>query len=136
MTFFDKLHIFVEKYIVSYEFISLLLVILIMLLKLVVNQKLTELRIKQMIVSMPSEMIFLVLGFLFSNLITKKSADNKAIALCIVVALILIIIQYIIESYLHDKLSGKLGFNIFLILLLYFFSIIFYIIIVYGGVYK
>lgn len=134
----DGLKFLWNTYITSYEGIATIVIILIMLLKVFINQKASTLSFKKMLVSFPSELVFLVMGFLLSDMISNKTntKDNGLIA-SIIIALIILVIQYALEKWLDDKLSGKLGKGIlFIIILMYLVSIVFYVCIIFGGAYN
>lgn len=135
MNFERRDKMFYKKYFWNtYEALATLLLILIMLLKIFINDKVTTLRFKKMFVSFPSEIVFLVIGFLFSDMIsTRENEINKTnlIVVNIIIALIILVILYAIEKWLDDKLSGKLKKSVIVtIVLMYFFSITLYICIV------
>lgn len=126
-----------DKYVVSDEGLATLLIILAIALKLLINRKVTKLHFKKMLVSIPSEITFLVIGFLLSTMITEAYTKGiRAIMAMIVIALFVIVIQYALERYLDDKLSGKLGFGRwFCVIVMCAMSIILYYIVVFGGKY-
>lgn len=122
-------------YILSDQGLPTLLVILTIALKLLINRQVTMLHLKKMLVSFPGELTFLVLGFLLSSMISEsKTSNNRSNMALIVVALIALIIQYAIERYLDDKLSGRVKFGRLIgILLMYVMSICLYVKVVFGG---
>jgi len=126
---------FWSKYIASYEGIATLLVVFIISLKLLINREVTPLHFKKTIVSTPSEITFLIIGFLLSALVAMSpSGKIEEIIALIVISFIIIVIQYALERYLDDKLSGKLGRKTFLcIVCMYIFSMILYGIVIFGG---
>lgn len=127
---------FWDTYVISYEGIATILIILIMLLKVLINQKASALNFKKMLVSFPGELVFLVMGFLFSDMISgnRTGTDENSIIASIVIALIILVVQYALEKWLDDKLSGRLKKGILLIIaLMYLISIGFYICTVFGG---
>lgn len=135
----DGLKFFWNTYITSYEGIATILIILIMLLKVLINQKASALNFKKMLVSLPGELVFLVMGFLFSDMISSNrgETDDNSLIASIVIALIILVIQYALERWLDDKLSGSLKkYILFIIVLMYLVSIGFYICTVYGGAYN
>lgn len=128
-----ELKVIWDTYVTSYEGIATGVIILVMLLKVLINQKASSLSFKKMFVSFPSEVVFLVIGFLFADLISSNTtkADKNGLVASIVIALILLVIQYAIERWLEDKLSGKLKKGISAtIFSMYVVSIIFYICVV------
>lgn len=115
------------------------MIILVMLLKVLINQKASTLGFKKMFVSFPSEIVFLVLGFLFADMISssKVEANKNSLVASIVIALIILVVQYAVEKWLDDKLSGKLKTSVLItIILMYIVSIVFYLCIVMGGVHN
>ena len=124
-----------SKYIISDEGLATLLIVLAIALKLLINCKVTKLRFKKMLVSLPSEITFLVIGFLLSALVRETYNDGiRAIMAIIVIALIIIIVQYAFERYLDDKLGGRIRFwNWVWIILMYLASLVLYYIVVFGG---
>ena len=125
-----------ETYILSDEGLATLLIIFVIVLKLLINQRITILHLKKTIITIPSEITFLVVGFLLSSLITKYyKKDIRALIAMIMAALIGLIIQYALERVLDDKLSGKWKCTTwFGVIFMYFISIVLYIIIVFGGI--
>ncbi len=126
-----------KDYIRTDEGLATLLIILAIILKLFINRRVTKRHFKRMIVSIPSEITFLVIGFLLSTSIregyTKDFRDNMAL---IVMTLIILIIQYALERYLDNKLSGNIGIRRWIcVALMYAMSIILYYIVVFGGNY-
>ena len=139
MNLWDGLVWIYDTFVVSYEGIATLFVIFMLFLKLLVNRRATAIDRKQMIVSIPSEITFLVIGFIISNIIKNKSQllsdmrmeSNIAI---VVISLIILVIQYALERFMDDKLSGKLSAQIKIIIpLMYIASIVLYVKVVYGG---
>lgn len=133
----DALIEFSNKYIVSYEGVATLLVILVIFLKLFINRNVTNLQLKKMFVSIPSEITFLLIGFLMSAIVADTKQDNlKLLMANILGALIVLVIQYALERCLDDKLSGKIKLNIWICIgCMYTASIVLYKIIVFGGIY-
>lgn len=134
---------FRDTYIATYEGIATIITICIMLLKTLINQKASSLRFKKMIISIPGEIVVLVMGFLLSDIVSINLTENSAhrnissTVANIIIALILLIFVYSLERYMDDKLSGKLGkAKVVLILFMYMFAIGFYVTILYGGVYS
>lgn len=131
----DFLSMVWHTYIISDEGLATLLVVFAIVLKLFINHKVTKLHFKKMIISIPSEITFLVIGFLLSAMMINSN-DIRAIMAIIVVSLIIIVGQYALERYLDDKLSGKIGFvNWLFIMLTYIASAALYYIVVFGGNY-
>jgi len=124
-----------SKYIASYEGIATLLVVFTISLKLLINREVTTLHFKKMIVSIPSEITFLIIGFLLSALVTMSPPRKiEGIMALIVISFIIIVIQYALERYLDNKLSGKLERKAFLwIFCMYILSIILYGVVIFGG---
>lgn len=133
------LRIFWSTYVTSYIGIATIVIILIMILKVLINQKASALSFKKMLVSFPSEIVVLVMGILFADMINSsktESNENSHLA-SIVIALIILVAEYAVEKWLDDKLSGKLKKGIFfIIILMYLISVTFYICIIIGGVYN
>ncbi len=130
------LKFFWNTYVTSYEGIATILIMLVMLLKVLINQKASALNFKKMLVSFPGELVFLVMGFLFSDMISGKRVglDENSLIASIVIALIILVAQYALERWLDDKLSGTLKKPIWLIIILmYLVSVGFYICTVFGG---
>lgn len=130
------LKFFWNTYVTSYEGIATILIMLVMLLKVLINQKASALNFKKMLVSFPGELVFLVMGFLFSDMISGKrvESDENSLIASIVIALIILVAQYALERWLDDKLSGTLKKTIWLIIILmYLVSVGFYICTVFGG---
>lgn len=131
----EYVQVFVDTYITSYEGITSLILILILLLKLYINREAKPIDYKKMIVSIPGEIMFLVLGFQISKLISNNENDtnNRYIAK-IIISLILLIFQYALEKWTDDKLSGDIKFKVKIkIILMYIASIYLYINEIYGG---
>ena len=124
-----------SKYIISDEGLATLLIVFALSLKLFINQKVTKLHFKKMLVSLPSEISFLVLGFLLSALVRETYNHSiRTISAIIVIALFVIIVQYAVERYLSDKLGGRISFlKWVLIVAMYAISIILYSAVVFGG---
>lgn len=62
------------------------------------------------------------------------SKDGNGCLVGIVIALILLVLQYAFERYISDKLSGTIHWNIKIgIILMYILSCAFYALTVYGG---
>ena len=133
----DILIEFFNKYIISYEGIATLLLILVISLKLFINRSITDLHLKKTFVSIPSEITFLLIGFLMSAIVADTRQENlKLLMVNVLVALIVLVIQYALERWLDDKLSGKIKWNIWICIgFMYTVSIILYKIIVFGGIY-
>lgn len=128
---------FVNTYITSYESIATLLIILVMILKLTINRKITDIHFKKTVISIPSEITFLLIGFLISALVGLKDKTKlNTLVAYFIILLIVLVIQYALERWLDDKLSGTLKWNILLcICIMYCVSILFYVMIVFGGLY-
>ncbi len=124
-----------SEYIISDEGLATLLIVLAISLKLFINHRVTKLHFKKMLVSLPSEITFLVIGFLLSALVRETYNDGiRTIMAIIVIALLIIILQYALERYLDDKLGGKIRFwNWVLIVAMYAASVVLYSIVVFGG---
>lgn len=117
-----------------YEIIATLLVVLVLLLKLFINNKATSIDVKKILVSIPGEITFLVLGFLMSDMISNASVVANECLIEIIIALILLVSHYAFERYVSDKLSGTIRWKIKIgIILMYLFSFAFYGFTVYGG---
>lgn len=131
-----------KTYIISYEGIATFLIVLVMLLKVLINQKASALNFKKMFISLPSELVFLVLGFIFADMIgaNKSATDNDAInqdgnIASIVIALIILVALYALEKWINDKLSGEIKKRILaIIVLMYLTSVVFYLCVIFGGI--
>lgn len=135
----NGLNLFWNTYVISYEGITTILIMFIMILKILINEKASTLNFKKMMISFPSELVFLVMGFLFSDMINNKKigTSGNSILASIVLALIILVVEYALEKWLDDKLSGKLKIGIITIITcMYLASLIFYICIVFGGVHN
>ena len=126
-----------DKYIASEKGLATLLVILAITLKLLINHKVTKLHFKKMLVSVPSEITFLVMGFLLSAMIAETyTKGTKKIVAAIVIALIFLAIQYALEQHLDDKLSGEFSVKIWIcVIIMYAMSVVMYHMVVFGGAY-
>lgn len=126
-----------SEYIISDEGLATLLIVLAISLKLFINHRVTKLHFKKMLVSLPSEITFLVMGFLLSAMVREPYNDDiRTIMAIIVFALLILILQYAFERYLDDKLGGEIRFwNWVLIVAMYAASVILYSIVVFGGSY-
>lgn len=127
---------FLNTYIKSNEGITTFLVILVLLLKLYVNRKAEAIDYKKMVVSIPGEIIFLVLGFKMSCMIGSENSNNSnnIYLFGIVVSLILLVIQYALEKWTEDKLSGNVEWKVRIrIIIMYILAIFTYFKTIYGG---
>ena len=127
------------------EGITTSLVVLVLLLRLFINRKTTIIHFKRLLISIPSEITFLVIGFLLSKAITIHAAREitegsntvqniKQSIGWIVLSLIILVAQYAVERSLDDKISGKIKFAIkLLIVFMYTISIALYSFVVFGG---
>ncbi len=133
--FCNMLKIFLQTYVATGEGLATLLVVFVMLLKLFINRKATAIHYKKTIISIPSEIFSLVVGFLISSMLKTSIPSEKEFLFTIfIIVLIVLVFQYAAERELNDKLSGKLKFSIILwILVMFIVSIVLYIIIVFGG---
>lgn len=124
-----------SRYVISDEGLATLLILFAIALKLLINRKVTKLLFKKMLVSLPSEISFLVIGFLLSALVRETySNGTRAIMAIIVIALFILVVQYALERYLDDKLSGTISFlNWVTIIFMYVMSLSLYCIVVFGG---
>lgn len=125
--------------ILSDQIVATLLIILVMLLKLLINNQATKIQIKTLVVSIPSEVVVLCIGFLFSANISRSmgstAQSNDKISILIPVALILVVCLYAAERALDGKLSGNWNWKIWIsVIVMYVFSIMFYLYVVFGGV--
>lgn len=108
----------------SNEFTPIICAIIIIVLKLLINHKAIAIDFKKVIISVPGEITLLVLGFILS-----KYVDNIAM---LAISLLILIIQYALERWLDDKLSGHLKWYVILIIIaMYFSSIVLYILAVF-----
>ena len=111
------------------------LVVLIILLKLLINQKVTRIKFKESVVSVPGEIVFLVLGFLSGSLIITRDKEAVIYTL-IVISFILLCIVYAVERWIMNKLIGKLKwYYVAIEVLMYLLSSCLYVIVVFGGLY-
>lgn len=126
-----------NTYIISDEGLATLLIVLAIALKLFINRNVTKLHFKEMVISIPSEITFLVIGFLLSAMVRETYNNGiRAIMALIVISLIIIIFQYAMERYLDNKLSGNIGFFSWIcIIIMCALSIFLYYIVVIGGNY-
>lgn len=123
----------------TYEGGATLLVILVLLFKLYINRKATLIDYKKMFVSIPSEITFLVIGFLLSDLVTTASdaVNGQNNYNGILIALVVLVIQIACEKDVNDKLAGKLSLGVKLIILIMYVScIVLYIWVLRGGLSK
>lgn len=120
----------------SSEGVSTLLVALILILKLYINNAATTLQKKALVVSFPSELTVLIMGFLISATISDTPNENPiALIALIIISLLLLVLLYASERDLENQLSGNWSWKISgKVILMYFFSIFLYIIVVFGGV--
>jgi len=121
----------------SHEIQSTLLVVLIMLLKLFVNNRATELQKKMVFVSIPGEITVLIVGFLMSaNVTNNPDQNNTDISPLILISFILLIWLYVSERYLEDKLSGNWSLRTWgrVILMFVFSGALFYFVVFLGGI--
>lgn len=123
------------SFITSGEGIATMLVVLAMLLKLLINRNATMLHIKQTVVSVPSEITFLVVGFLLSAALVKNEKNSiNTIITYVIIAFIILVIQYALEKWLDDKLSGKWSFKIWAtVVFMFILSAFIYVVVVFGG---
>ena len=120
----------------TYKGGATLLVILVLLFKLYINRRASAIDYKKMFVSIPSEITFLVVGFLLSDLVSASSdAVNGQINFNgILVALVVLVVQIALEKDIDDKLAGRLRFGVILrILIMYVSCIVLYIWVLGGG---
>lgn len=134
---FNAINIFLNTYVATYEGIATVLIVFVIFLKLAINRRITIIQFKKTVVSIPSEITFLLIGFLFSAIVGLSDTTKlKLLVVYVIILLFILVIQYALERVLDDKLSGKWKWYIRLcILFMYALSIISYIIIVFGGVY-
>lgn len=131
----DKVILIWEQYIISDEGLATILILFVIVLKLLINQKATKLHFKKTIVSIPSEITFLVIGFLLSAILGKHETDNvRGIIATIWISLVLLVIQYALERYLDDRLSGSWDGVVWIcVIFMYLSTIILYGAVVLGG---
>lgn len=117
------------------EGIASIFLILIIIIKLTINQQVTTLRFKRTIVSVPGEITFFVLGLLILEIANTTDIKESRIRIVrIIGGLIILAIQYALERYLGDKLSGKWKWTFLgLVIFMYSLSFILYRIVVFGG---
>lgn len=134
--FGDMLISILKQYVISDEGLATILIIFAIILKLLINQKITRLQFKKTIVAVPSEITFLVIGFVLSSILSKQYIKNiRGLIAIIVIALVILVIQYALERYLDDKLSGSWSGGIWsLVICMYVLTIILYGVVVFGGI--
>lgn len=120
----------------STEGISTIVVVLVMILKLYINNQATALNKKTLAVSIPSEITVLVVGFLISAAIADDAnKDSSTIIAFIIISLIILILQYSSERFLEGKLSGTWNWRTWTrVVLMYVVSCVWYMVVVFGGV--
>lgn len=135
MNIWDKAILIWEQYIISDEGLATILILFIIVLKLLINQRVTKLHFKKTIVSIPSEITFLVVGFLLSAVLGKHEIDDiRGIIATIWISLVLLVIQYALERYLDDKLSGNWDIVVWgCVIFMYVSTVILYGAVVFGG---
>ena len=131
----DKIVLIWDQYIISDEGLATILILFIIVLKLLINQRVTKLHFKKTVVAIPSEITFLVVGFLLSAILGKHEIDNiRSIIATIWISLVLLVIQYALERYLDDKLSGNWNGGIWgCVIFMYVSTVILYGVVVFGG---
>lgn len=108
--------------------------VIVLLLKLFVNIKATALDFKKMIVTIPSEVTILVIGFLMSYIVAPTESSGDIAFPLMQISLVVLILQLAVEKYVDDKLSGKVGFGrSCLIAIMFWISIGLYIYVLFGG---
>lgn len=133
----NNILIFWNTFVACSRGVATLLLFLILGLKLFTNRRAVAIDYKHMIMTIPGEILFLVLGFHISSMIDKSSTNtiNTPEYLAIFfILLLLLTLQYALERWSEDKLSGDLSTKIKVcITLMYLISIGIYIVSVYGG---
>lgn len=124
-----------KQYATSDEGIATILILFVIILKLLINQQVTALHFKKSVVAVPSEITFLVIGFVLSSILSKQYTNNiRGHIATIVMALVILVIQYAVERYLDDKLSGNWSASIRIwVICMYVLTIILYGAVVFGG---
>ena len=93
------------------EAVATIAIFFALMIKLVTSSEETTLRLKKTFISIPSEISFLVCGFLLSLLSTApNTADARGGLSVLLFTLTVIVLQCRIEHYLNDKLSGRFKF--------------------------
>ncbi len=116
----------------TYEGIATIWVIIALAAKLFINNRATILDYKKMVIAIPGEITFLVLGFLLSDMISNSLNGAKNIT-GITVCLLVFIFQLAIERIIKDKLSSLSHGIIFAIIAMYITSIWLYLSTILGG---
>ena len=134
-TLWNKMALIGARYIISDEGLATILILFIIVLKLLINQRVTKLHFKKTIIAIPSEITFLVIGFLLSSILGKHKIDSiRSIIATIWISLVLLVIQYALERYLDDKLSGNWDGRIWsCVIFMYISTVILYGAVVFGG---
>ena len=116
----------------TYEGIATIWVIIALAAKLFVNNRATSLDYKKMIIAIPGETTFLVLGFLLSDMISNSLNETKNIT-GITVCVLVFIFQLAVERIIIDKLSD-INFGIVIgIIAMYIISILLYLNAIFWG---
>jgi len=87
------------------------LIILILLLKFYINHEATPIDKKQMLLSFPSEITVWTIGAMLSGFM-ENSAISGGQIVKFLLSFIILVILYIMESKIKNKLGGKLGMAI------------------------
>ncbi len=120
-------------HIFSPEGIATLLLIFAMYLKLHVNNKATSIDYKKMLISIPGEVVFLVLGIHVSAYISGKTEGFKFMGWTLILLLALTF-EYVSERKCQDQISGDFIRSSWKkIILMIFVALFCYCIIVFGG---
>lgn len=115
--------------------ISLIITVIILILKLHLNRRATVLQKKELILTLPGEIEILAIGFLAADI--SKGTESSAVFLGLfLIGFAFLLIQLIAESDLKDQLSGVWNWLMWLkIIGLYLLSLIALILaIVKGGI--
>lgn len=104
--------------------ISLIITVIILILKLCLNQRATALQKKELALSLPGEIEILAIGFLAADI--SKGSDSSSVFLGLfLLGFLFLLIQLIAESELRNHLSGPWNWAMWLkIIVLYLLSII------------
>lgn len=135
--FLEYLLCFWNTWIATPKGVATLLLGFIICLKLYTNRKAEAIDYKHMIMSIPGEILFLVLGFQVSNMIEESSSGTvNALGYFakFLIILFLLNLQYAFERWSDDKIAGDLEWKIIIYVgIMYLISIGIYIASVYGG---
>lgn len=120
----------------SEEILSTLIAVVVILLKLFINNKATKLQRKALFVSLPGEIEILAVGFIISSTINVADQTVLVTRMSLVfICFIFLIIQFASERALESSLSGQWHFGtLFAVSLLYAIAIAMFYLVVFGGI--